>query len=184
MKHCASCCLCLQPCPFTSRHGSPPFSLNLCSHLCSRAIFTGKLPSPPCLKVHPQGLRSTNWQLQKSHRDVKYSLKNILNKTVITIHGVRRILDLLKGSCRKLQKCLTPILYTQQIYNIECQLKLKIFKVEVHSLPCLTFFIAHISFKHTNLFYCTIRFPPLECKLQRGRNFCLFYSLLLAQCLT
>ena len=31
---------------------------------------------------------STNWQLQNSHRDVKYSIGNIVNNIVITIYGV------------------------------------------------------------------------------------------------
>lgn len=31
----------------------------------------------------------------KSHTDVKYSIENILNKIVITMYGVRRVLDYL-----------------------------------------------------------------------------------------
>lgn len=38
-----------------------------------------------------KGLRSTNWQLQNSHEDVKSSLQNIVNNIVITTDGVRSI---------------------------------------------------------------------------------------------
>lgn len=38
-----------------------------------------------------KGLRSTNWQLQNSHEDVKFSLRNIVNNIVITTYGVRSI---------------------------------------------------------------------------------------------
>ena len=34
-------------------------------------------------------LRSTNWLLQNSHGDVKYSIGNIVSNIVITIYGVR-----------------------------------------------------------------------------------------------
>ena len=44
-----------------------------------------------------KGLRSTNWQLQNSHGDIKYSLGNIVNTIVMTIHGIRCIQDLLGG---------------------------------------------------------------------------------------
>ena len=36
-----------------------------------------------------KGLRSTNWLLQNSHGDVKYSIGNIVSNIVITIYGVR-----------------------------------------------------------------------------------------------
>ena len=39
-------------------------------------------------------LRSTHWQLQNSHRDVKYSTGNIVSDIVITTYAVRRVLDL------------------------------------------------------------------------------------------
>ena len=32
-----------------------------------------------------EGIRSTNWQSQNSHRDIKYSIENIVNDTVITV---------------------------------------------------------------------------------------------------
>ena len=35
-----------------------------------------------------KGLRSTNRKLQNSHTDVKYGTGNIVNKFVITIHGI------------------------------------------------------------------------------------------------
>ena len=35
-----------------------------------------------------KGLRSTNWQLQNSHGDVKYSIGNIVNNVVITMNDV------------------------------------------------------------------------------------------------
>ena len=41
-----------------------------------------------------KGLRSTDWQSQNGHGDVKYSTGNIVNNTVIATHGVRRVLDL------------------------------------------------------------------------------------------
>ena len=42
-------------------------------------------------------LRSTNWQLQNSHRDVKYSTGNMVNNIVITMCGARWVLDLSEG---------------------------------------------------------------------------------------
>ena len=36
-----------------------------------------------------KGLRSTHWQLQNSHRNVKYSMGNIVNNIVITMCGAR-----------------------------------------------------------------------------------------------
>ena len=38
--------------------------------------------------------RNTNWQLQNSHGDVKYSIENIVNNIVITVCGARGVLDL------------------------------------------------------------------------------------------
>ena len=38
-------------------------------------------------------LRSTNWQLQNIHRDVKYHIRNTVNNIVITMYGVRWVLD-------------------------------------------------------------------------------------------
>ena len=40
-----------------------------------------------------QGL-STNWQLQNSHEDVKYSVGNTVNNIVITMHGARLVLEI------------------------------------------------------------------------------------------
>ena len=36
-----------------------------------------------------EGLRSTNWQLQNSHRDGKYSTGTVVNSVVVTMHGAR-----------------------------------------------------------------------------------------------
>ena len=36
-----------------------------------------------------KGLRSTNWSLQNSHKDVKYKRKNIGNNIIITMHDAR-----------------------------------------------------------------------------------------------
>ena len=43
---------------------------------------------------------------------VKYSIGNTVNNMVITVYGIRWIVDLSGGSLRKLYKCLTTILYT------------------------------------------------------------------------
>ena len=42
------------------------------------------------------GLRSTNPLLQNIHGDVNYSIGNIVNNIVITMYGIRWVLDLLK----------------------------------------------------------------------------------------
>ena len=34
-----------------------------------------------------KGLRSTNWWLQNSHGDVKYSIGNIVDNNLITMYG-------------------------------------------------------------------------------------------------
>ena len=44
-----------------------------------------------------KGLRSTNWQLQNNHRDVKYSVGNVVNNIVLIMYGVTWVLDLLGG---------------------------------------------------------------------------------------
>ena len=36
-----------------------------------------------------KGLKSTNWQLQSSHGDVKYSVGNVVNNVLITMYGAR-----------------------------------------------------------------------------------------------
>ena len=41
-----------------------------------------------------KGLRSTNWQSQNSHGDVKYSLGKRVNNIVITLCGARRVLEI------------------------------------------------------------------------------------------
>ena len=49
-----------------------------------------------------KGLRSTNWQSQNSHGHVKYSLGSIASNIVITMFGVRWVLDLLGWLLSKL----------------------------------------------------------------------------------
>ena len=39
-----------------------------------------------------RGLRRTNWQLENSHVDVKYSIDNIVSKIVITVYHARWVL--------------------------------------------------------------------------------------------
>ena len=55
-----------------------------------------------------KGLRSRNWQLQNNHRDVNYSIGNI----VIIMYGIRVGTKLLGISFHKLCKCITTMLYT------------------------------------------------------------------------
>ena len=38
-----------------------------------------------------KGLRSTNWLLQSSHGDVKYSIGNIINNILVTMYSVRLV---------------------------------------------------------------------------------------------
>lgn len=47
-----------------------------------------------------------------THGDVKYGMGNIENNILITMCGVRWVLDLLVGSLYKLYKCLITLLYT------------------------------------------------------------------------
>ena len=56
-----------------------------------------------CVK-NGKGLGSTNWQLQSSPRDVKYSTGNTLTNVVINMHGARWVIDLLEGQLHKLHK--------------------------------------------------------------------------------
>lgn len=57
-----------------------------------------------------KGLKTTNWQLQNSPGDVKDSIGNIVSNIVVTMYGVRWVLDLLGGPLFKL--CLITLLYT------------------------------------------------------------------------
>ena len=57
-------------------------------------------------------LRSTNWQLQNSHGDVKYSIENIAKNIVISMYGTRWVLKISGGTPYKLYDCLTTMLYT------------------------------------------------------------------------
>ena len=40
-----------------------------------------------------KGLRSTNWQLQNSHEDVKDSIGKTVNNIVIMVYNARWVLD-------------------------------------------------------------------------------------------
>lgn len=53
-----------------------------------------------------KGLNSTNWKLQNSHGDIKHSLGNTVNNTVITISGARWVLELLGRMLGKVYDCL------------------------------------------------------------------------------
>ena len=57
-------------------------------------------------------LRSTNWQLQNSPGDVKYSIENIVNNNVITRYGARWVLKISGDSLCKVYDCLATLLYT------------------------------------------------------------------------
>ena len=59
-----------------------------------------------------KGLRSTNQQLQNSHRGVKYSIGNIVNDILITMYGTRQVLEILVGILCKVYDSLTTMLYT------------------------------------------------------------------------
>ena len=59
-----------------------------------------------------KGLRSINWELQNSHRDVKYSIGNVVNNIVITMDGARWVLEILRGTLNEEYDFLTTILYS------------------------------------------------------------------------
>ena len=48
-----------------------------------------------------EGLRSTDWQLQKRHGDVKYSPENVVNIVAITTYGARWVLEISGGTIFK-----------------------------------------------------------------------------------
>ena len=49
-------------------------------------------------------LRSTNWYLQNSHGDVKYSTGNRVNSIVINMSGARWLLDSSRDSFKNYSK--------------------------------------------------------------------------------
>ena len=57
------------------------------------------------------GIRGTNWQLQNSHEDVRYSIGNVVNNIVITKYGASLLLEISRGSLCKVYDCLTTMLY-------------------------------------------------------------------------
>ena len=48
-----------------------------------------------------KGLRSTDWQLQNSHGDVKYSTGKTVNNSVITTYGASWVLEVSGGTLCK-----------------------------------------------------------------------------------
>ena len=62
-----------------------------------------------CVK-RVKGLRSTNWQLQYSHRYLKYNIGNIVNN-ILTMQGAWWVLYLLAWSLCKLYKSLTTMIF-------------------------------------------------------------------------
>ena len=48
-----------------------------------------------------KGLRNTSKLLQKSHRDVKYNIGNIVNNIVITMYDASWILEITEGTLLK-----------------------------------------------------------------------------------
>ena len=70
------------------------------------------------LEYRAKRLGSTNWQSQNSPRNVKYSIRNIVNNNAITIYGfhnygARWILEILGRTVGKVYDCLTTMLYTE-----------------------------------------------------------------------
>ena len=59
-----------------------------------------------------EGLRSTNWLLQNSHKDVRYSTGSTVSNIVITMCGARWALGILGETLRKVYNCVTAVLYT------------------------------------------------------------------------
>ena len=58
-------------------------------------------------------LRSTDWWLQHSPEDVKYSIGSTVNNIVITMYGVRWALENSGGTLYKVYDCVTTTLYTR-----------------------------------------------------------------------
>ena len=59
-----------------------------------------------------KGLRITNWQLQNSHADIKYSIGGIFNNIAITMYGTRGALEISGGTLCKVYEFLTTVTYT------------------------------------------------------------------------
>ena len=57
-------------------------------------------------------LRSTNWQLQNSHTDIKYNIENIVHNIVTTMHGARWVLTISGKTLCKVNNFLIAMLYT------------------------------------------------------------------------
>ena len=72
-----------------------------------------------------KGLRRTYWQLQNSHRDVKHSIGNIVGNIVITVYGVRWVLEIPGGPLCKVSDCVTTMHLKPMQNNIDCKLQRK-----------------------------------------------------------
>ena len=58
-----------------------------------------------------KGLRGTNWQLRNSHRDVKYSIRNIVSNILTILHGAGWGYWQNRGKHCKVYDCLPTVLY-------------------------------------------------------------------------
>ena len=65
------------------------------------------------LGLSRKGLRSTDWKLQNSHGDVKYSIGNIVSNIGIILYGSRWVLETSGGTLSKVYEGLSTMLYTQ-----------------------------------------------------------------------
>ena len=62
-------------------------------------------------------LRTINWQLRNSHRDIKYSIGNIVSNIAITMYGTRWVLEILGVTPSKVNDyplCCIPEANTKQ----------------------------------------------------------------------
>ena len=59
-----------------------------------------------------KGLRSTNWQLLNSLRDVKYSIGITVSNNIIPLHGARWVLEISGRTLYKVHDCLIAMLYS------------------------------------------------------------------------
>lgn len=59
-----------------------------------------------------KGFRSTDWQLQKSPGDAKFSIGNTVSNVVIITYGARLVLVIPRGPLYKVNDCQTTMLHT------------------------------------------------------------------------
>ena len=70
-----------------------------------------------------KGLGHTDWKLQSSHRDVKYSIGNIVHNILIAVCDVRWALEILGRPLCKVYDCLPQcFIHETNTKNIECKL--------------------------------------------------------------